>query len=190
MKFTQWILFASGVTSAMLVSATYQTSVAPQTVQAQPLQLAQTTTDQLPRLPQSSRVDRSTLPVPVDEPVSTTASLGRAPTMTMEVPEGNVSVQIENMTAETLTYQALGDTELRRLAEGDDITLTNLQVPTTVTFSYAEIDRNRLTKSGLTAAKVSSETDGTLHLVVEPTDSLDTEASNLTVESGGRVFVF
>ncbi|EDX85971.1 hypothetical protein S7335_3674 [Synechococcus sp. PCC 7335] len=42
----------------------------------------------------------------------------------------------------------------------------------------------------MTTAEVSSVEDGTLKLVVQPTDDLDTEVSNLTVESGGGVFVF
>ncbi|MEO1392205.1 MAG: hypothetical protein AAFV90_04775 [Cyanobacteria bacterium J06634_5] len=108
----------------------------------------------------------------------------------MPILQGSVSVQIENMTANTLTYQALGDTEPRTLEADGDIALNNLLVPTTVTFSYVDMVRDRSTGSGLTKAEVRAEADGMLHLVIQPTTDLNTEVSNLTVESDGNVFVF
>ena len=195
MKFTQWLLFSSGVLSALLVSVTYQGLHSPQTAQAQPLLLAQTTTDQLPQLPPSNWVEKPTaplqvVPAPAAASVQANAALTREPMMMMSVPEGSVNVRIDNMTGESITYEALGDTEPRTLAAEGKVTLSNLRVPTTVTFSYEGEGRDRAWVQGLTMAEVSTESDGTLHLVVRPTDDLSAEASNLTVESNGGVFVF
>lgn len=174
MKLTQWILFASGVISALLISTTWQVPIVAQSTQPVLLaqQTAQTTDDQLPQLAQ------------------TEALPAREPMMTMPILQGSVSVQIENMTANTITYQALGDTEPRTLEADGDIALNNLRVPTTVTFSYVDMVRDRSTGSGLTKAEVRAEADGMLHLVIQPTTDLNTEVSNLTVESDGNVFVF
>ncbi|EDX83748.1 hypothetical protein S7335_1445 [Synechococcus sp. PCC 7335] len=111
MTFTQSILFASGVISALLVTATYQTPVTSRTAQSQSVLLAQATTDQLPQLPQSGLANTF---IPAD------ASLGRTPMMMMPIDEGRVSVSLENATAAPLIYQALGDTEPRTLAAGSD----------------------------------------------------------------------
>lgn len=196
MKFTQWILLASGFTSALLLSVMYQPLAVSQVVEAKPALLAQTATDDLPQLPQSTRVDLVDTPIQADVParaeslVQANAAAGRTPAMTMSDLQGDVDVRIENMTDDAITYQALGDTEPRVLAANSETILSGLSVPATVTFSYEEIDRNRVTKSGLTQAEVEVNENGTLNLAVQATNDLSADASNLTIESGGNVFVF
>ncbi|MEL6776692.1 MAG: hypothetical protein AAFO06_05500, partial [Cyanobacteria bacterium J06597_16] len=75
MKLTQWILFASGVISALLISTTWQVPIVAQSTQPVLLaqQTVQTTDDQLPRLAQ------------------TEALPAREPMMTMPILQGSVS---------------------------------------------------------------------------------------------------
>ncbi len=191
MKPTQWILFTSGVISALLVSTAHQSPIVAQTAQSSQ---AIPSSQAVP----SSQATQFTLLAQTSQPADELPQLSqtesappvREPMMTMPVSQGRVSVHLENMTAEAITYQALGDTGPRTLDANGDITLENLRVPTTVTFSYANMVRDRSTGSGLTKAAVRSEEDGMLHLVIQPTNDLDTEVSNLTVESNGNVFVF
>jgi len=179
MKPTQWALFSSGIASALLVSTAYQSPIIAQNN-------AQVTAQDIAQLPQL---------VPAQTPTVSQANTlspvaNREPTMAMPLSQDNISVQIENMTPDSITYQALGDTEPRTLEANASTTLEGLHVPATVTFSYIGIARDRSTGDGLTKASVSSKTANTLHLVIQPTDNLDTEVSNLTVESNGNVFVF
>ena len=110
--------------------------------------------------------------------------------MTMPMATSSVSVYLVNETEEAIAYQALGDTEPRILAVGDSVTLQNLSVPATVTFSYETPPRDRQTGSGLTKALLTAESNNSLlKLAVQPTADLDSEVSNLTVESTGNVFV-
>lgn len=187
MKSNHWILFCSGALSALIVSAVMHSPT-----------IAQTDVDNdLPQLSTAVEVPEFEAPVvPANPDISTTDvaqnSAAREPMMAMPVSAaGSITVQIVNETADTLTYQALGDTEPRSLEADSLITLQNLRVPATVTFSFATVDRNRQTGTGLTKAELKSD-PGTdmLQLVIQPTTDLDTEVSNLTVESNGNIFVF
>jgi len=167
MKLSQWILFFSGVISALLVATAYQSPIVAQSA--------------LPQLsPQGGPAE-----------IITQANPARVPSTVMAPADGSVSVQLINQTGQEISYQALGDTEPRVLAADSETTLQNLHVPATVTFAYKDIQKNRSTGSGLTQVDLRvNETKDHLDLVIQPTNSLDTEASNLTVESSGNVFVF
>ena len=187
MALNHWILFASGVVSALLVSTAYDAPLIAQT----------TIEDDLPRLPAVAEALEVT-DVPKLPQVSQTSTPAvaqmlpeREPVMTMPLAASNVSVHLVNETSEAIVYEALGDTEPRMLAAGSNITLQDLSVPATVTFSYEATPRDRQAGSGLTKAALTAEQgDSLLKLVVQPTTELDSEVSNLTVESNGNVFVF
>jgi len=198
MKLNHWILFASGVVSALLISTAYDAPLIAQT--------ATTPADDLPELPAAAEAFEATnipqIPqIPPIRPQSTPQSAGapevaqtlpaREPTMTMSLEANRVSVYLVNETTEAIIYEALGDTEPRTLNPKETVNLQNLSVPATVTFSYETTPRDRQTGSGLTKATLTSEqSNSLLTLVVQPTTDLDSEVSNLTVESNGNVFVF
>ncbi|MFK8183646.1 MAG: hypothetical protein AB8B99_09740 [Phormidesmis sp.] len=182
MKLNQWILFFSGVVSALLISTAYQSPIVAQGVSEGVSEgvLLSDSQNFVQRPIQPSATERITQANPV-----------RTPSMVMNPAEGRVSVQIINQTADDITYQALGDTEPRVLAANSATTLQGLHVPATVTFAYKDIQKNRSTGSGLTKVSLrTNEAKDHLDLVVQPTDSLDADASNLTIESSGNVFIF
>lgn len=184
MKVNHWILFVSGAVSALLASTMYDTPLVAQTTRENDLpQLpAVTETTNLPRLPQNSQID-------VPEVAQTLPE--RESVMTMSLSESSVNVYLMNETSETIVYEALGDIEPRTLAAGDTVALQALSVPATVTFFYEATPRDRQTGSGLTQAALTTEQENSLlKLAIQPTTELDSEVSNLTVESNGNVFVF
>lgn len=190
MKFNQWILFFSGVVSALMLSTAYQAPIVAQGVSEQTAQDFSERANQ----DASFRITPVLAQLPIQPSateVITQANPVRTPSMVMSPQEGRVSVQIVNQTSEAISYQALGDTEPRVLAANSASTLQGLHVPATVTFAYKDIQKNRSTGSGLTKVDLrTNEAKDQLDLVIQPTDSLDADASNLTVESNGNVFIF
>ncbi len=157
------MLFFSGAFSALLISVAYVSPTA-----ALPEQLAQ-----LPTLPSSNEAVTQANPV-------------RVPDMVMRPMGGRVTVRIINQTGEEIDYQALGDTDSRTLDADSAITLQDLHVPATVTFAYSHIQKDRSTGSRLIQAELSTnEAKNHLDLVIQPTDDIGLDTSNLTVESGG-----
>ncbi|MEM6254785.1 MAG: hypothetical protein AAF821_17860 [Cyanobacteria bacterium P01_D01_bin.156] len=113
------------------------------------------------------------------------------PTITIPSAQSEVTVRLENQTPAAITYEALGDTQPRLLTSGDDVLLQNLNTPTTLTFFYQDIQKNRQAGEGLlTAAIEVNEATGNLEVVVKPTTSLGSDVSNITIEPSGNVFVF
>ncbi|MEM6598090.1 MAG: hypothetical protein AAF810_26300 [Cyanobacteria bacterium P01_D01_bin.36] len=191
MTLNHWILFASGAISALLVSTTYDAPLIAQTTPEDDLPHL------LPHLPavveasEATSIPQISPDLQIDTPEVAQSPIERAPAMTMPLAASSVSVQLINDTSEAIIYEALGDTEPRTLAAGKDVTLQSLSVPATVTFSYETTSRDRQTGTGLTKAELTAESnDSLLKLVVQPTTDLDSEVSNLTVESNGNVFVF
>ena len=105
-------------------------------------------------------------------------------------PEG-VTVRLVNQTDEAVTYEALGDTQSRLLGSGDDVTLRALSTPATLTFFYQDIQKDPQTGMGLLQTELSlNEATGVLDVVIRPTNSLDADVSNITVEPSGDIFMF
>ena len=105
-------------------------------------------------------------------------------------PEG-VTVRLVNQTDEPVTYEALGDTQSRLLSSGDDVTLRALNTPATLTFFYQDIQKDPQTGMGLLQTELSlNEATGVLDVVIRPTNSLDADVSNITVEPSGDIFMF
>lgn len=125
-------------------------------------------------------------------PLTAQVTQAREPMMTMPVSAtGNVTVRLVNQTEQTLTYEALGDTQPRTLEADSEIVLQGLNVPATVTFFYKDVQKNRQAGEGLTEVLLTADDPAdVLEVVVQPTTELDKDVSNLTVESNGNVFLF
>lgn len=105
-------------------------------------------------------------------------------------PEG-VTVRLVNQTDEPVTYEALGDTQSRLLSSGDDVILRALNTPATLTFFYQDIQKDPQTGTGLLQTELSlNEATGVLDVTIRPTNSLDADVSNITVEPNGDIFTF
>ncbi|MEO0349944.1 MAG: hypothetical protein AAF282_07845 [Cyanobacteria bacterium P01_A01_bin.15] len=105
-------------------------------------------------------------------------------------PEG-VTVRLVNQTDEPVTYEALGDTQSRLLSSGDDVILRALNTPATLTFFYQDIQKDPQTGTGLLQTELSlNEATGVLDVTIRPTNSLDADVSNITVEPNGDIFMF
>mgnify|MGYP001804737779 FL=1 len=105
-------------------------------------------------------------------------------------PEG-VTVRLVNQTDEPVTYEALGDTQSRLLSSGDDVILRALNTPATLTFFYQDIQKDPQTGTGLLQTELSlNEATGVLDVTIRPTNSLDADVSNITVEPNGDILTF
>ena len=114
-----------------------------------------------------------------------------APLITVPVDQAGVTIRIVNQTADAITYEALGDTQPRALMATSDVTLQGLNVPTTLTFFYEDIPKDRQTGTGLLQATLTVDDDsGILNMIIQPTNDLDADVSNLAIEANGSVFVF
>ncbi|MDV3349583.1 hypothetical protein SPB21_06030 [Leptothoe sp. ISB3NOV94-8A] len=113
------------------------------------------------------------------------------PVTTVPVAQDGITIRLVNQTTDTITYEALGDTQPRRLTPTADITLQQLNTPATLTFFYEDIPKDRQTGVGLLQTAINfDETTGVLDIIIRPTNDLDADVSNLTVEANGNVFVF
>ena len=123
-------------------------------------------------------------------PLSAQSQL-EAPLMTVPVAQAGVTIRIVNQTADAITYEALGDTQPRTLTATSNVTLQSLNVPTTLTIFYEDIPKDRQTGTGLLQATLTmDDASGILTMIIQPTNDLNADVSNLTVEANGSVFVF
>lgn len=178
MKFSQCVLFVSGVISALLIATVYQAPIV-----AQGTSLAQ--------LPQLGAQELVVEPIEAEAiaPANPRAP-AREHAMIMPLTSGSVSVHLVNNTPNSITYQALGDTEPRSLDPNEDIMLPDLQVPTTVTFTYRDVGENRPTGIGFIKADLRANAlADMLDLIVTPTDNPEIEVGSLMVESTGKVYL-
>lgn len=117
-------------------------------------------------------------------------SLG-IPMATVPVAQTGITIRLVNQTSAPITYEALGDTQPRSLMATGDVTLQQLNAPATLAFFYQDIPKDRQEGTGLLQATlVVDETTGILDVIVRPTNDLDADVSNITVEENGNVFVF
>lgn len=113
------------------------------------------------------------------------------PIMTIPIVDASITVHLENQATASITYEALGDTQPRVLIPGDEVTLQNLNIPTTLTFFYKDIQKDRRAGEGLLKATLNiDDTTGAIDILVEPTSRLGADVSNITIEPNGDVFVF
>ncbi len=113
------------------------------------------------------------------------------PVMAIPVSQSGITVRLVNRTVNSITYEALGDTQPRDLTAGEEVTLQNLNMPATLTFFYQDIQKDRQVGEGLLQAELRfDEATEILDIVVRPTTSLGTDVSNITIEPNGDTFVF
>ncbi len=124
-------------------------------------------------------------------PLSAQSPSSGIPIATVSVAQEGITIRLVNQTSAPITYEALGDTQPRSLIATADITLQQLNAPATLTFFYQDIPKDRQAGTGLLqATMVVDETTGVLDVIIRPTNDLDADVSNLTVEENGNVFVF
>ena len=127
----------------------------------------------------------------VPAPLSAQAPALGVPMTTVPVAQTGITIRLVNQTSAPITYEALGDTQPRSLMATADVTLQQLNAPTTLTFFYQDIPKDRQLGTGLLQATLAvDEATGILDVIIRPTNVLDDDVSNLTVEENGNVFVF
>lgn len=118
--------------------------------------------------------------LPVKPPLPENRSQAVAKVMPMN---GNVSVRLKNNTNAIVTYEAVGYTQRRVLAGGQEIVLRNLPVPVTVTFV-------RQDDGFVEILPVSASTDGVLEVgLSEDASPLDSNQGVLRIQKDGQVFL-
>jgi hypothetical protein len=125
---------------------------------------------------------------PLPHPMTNTAGL-LAQTEPPPVPIGavtlinnTVTIRLINQTGAVITYEVIGDTQIRTLAGNAEATLQNLTVPITVTF--------RRQDSGLLQASLSPNSPaGVLELTLSATTELAADRTVLNVGDNGEVFL-
>jgi hypothetical protein len=105
----------------------------------------------------------------------------KEPTLTMNLPEGQVNISLVNQTGTAITYQVLGNTAERSLPIDAKYTLQRLAVPTNM--SFYRPDR------GPIDATVQATAPGTLQLIFKRGPNFDHDHTALTVLDSGQVFL-
>jgi hypothetical protein len=95
-----------------------------------------------------------------------------------------VNITLVNKTNAAISYQAVGDTQVRTLPGRTTVTLQGLRVPTTLT-----LDRQ---DSGLlqVTPKQSQKTPGTIEVTLDTNTNLATDGTTMRVEENGSVFLY
>ncbi len=95
--------------------------------------------------------------------------------------DGRITVRLINNTNAPITFQAVGDTQVRTLAGRSEVALQGLRVPTTVTF-YRQ-DR------GLLKVTPRSSESGVLEVNMQETTDFAMDRTALRVENNGDVYL-
>ena len=93
-----------------------------------------------------------------------------------------VSITLINKTNAAISYQVIGDTQIRTLPGLKTITLQRLQVPTTLTFDRQDF--------GLLKVTPRQSTPGTIEVSLDATTSLGADETTMRVEDNGSVFLY
>lgn len=103
------------------------------------------------------------------------------PSATVTPVNGRISIRLTNTTNAIAFYQVIGDTEQRTLAGKSQVTLQNLAIPTTLTFSRQD--------RGLLRTTTSATTAGLLEVTFDATTDLAEDRTTLRVQPDGTVFL-
>jgi hypothetical protein len=106
----------------------------------------------------------------------------QAPTATIALANGRVSVKLVNDTAANVTYQVIGATPPRSLPGNSDVTLQGLIAPVTVTFQRDD-------RGFLTVTPQPSPQTGMLEVTFKETADVGQDRSAMRIESNGSVFL-
>lgn len=93
-----------------------------------------------------------------------------------------VTITLINLTNAAITYQAIGDTEIRTLPGRGTVALQGLRVPTTLT-----LDRQ---DSGLLNITPREKAPGTIEVTLDATTDLGIDSPTMRIESNGSVFLY
>jgi len=95
-----------------------------------------------------------------------------------------VNITLINKTNAAISYQAIGDTQIRTLPSRGTVTLQGLRVPVTLT-----LDRQDFGLLDITP-KQSEKTSGTLEVALDAATNLSADGTTLRVEDNGSVFLY
>ncbi|MBD1843710.1 hypothetical protein H6F89_09915 [Cyanobacteria bacterium FACHB-63] len=94
-----------------------------------------------------------------------------------------VNVTLINQTNAAVSYQAIGDTQVRTLPGRGTVTLRGLRVPTTLTFDRQDAGLLNITLK-------QSATPGTIEVTMDATTNLASDSITMRVENNGSVFLY
>jgi hypothetical protein len=96
---------------------------------------------------------------------------------------GQVNVRLRNATNTQITYQAIGHTEQRTLAIGEEIMLRNIPAPATLTFLRPD--------GGLiSVTPTASPESSSLALMLNEAIGLDNSQNTVRIQTSGQVFAY
>ncbi|MGG6281968.1 hypothetical protein ACQ4M3_10380 [Leptolyngbya sp. AN03gr2] len=93
-----------------------------------------------------------------------------------------VNVTLINLTNAAISYQAIGDTQIRTLPGRGTVLLQGLRVPTTLTFDRQD--------SGLLNITPKQSAPNTIEVTLDATTDLGIDSPTMRVESNGSVFLY
>ncbi len=92
-----------------------------------------------------------------------------------------LSISVINNTGTTITYEALGDTDVRQLMMDESIMLQGISLPTTLTFVRPD--------NGFVEVSVTPSQEGMLEIVLTPKETFDDVKGVVRIQAGGQVFL-
>lgn len=95
-----------------------------------------------------------------------------------------VTITLTNKTDAAISYQAIGDTQVRTLPGRGTVTLRGLRVPTTLTLRRQDFGLLQVTP------KQSEKSPGTIEVTLDATTNFATDGITLSVENNGSVFLY
>ncbi len=96
---------------------------------------------------------------------------------------GQLSIKLINQTGDPITYQVVEDTKPRTLAIDEEVSLTDLKAPLTLTFQ-------RPNGGLISVSSQTSSEPGVLEVRLNQTSNLSADKSAVVVEQSGLVFVY
>jgi len=119
------------------------------------------------------------------KPVITPAPEAQFVPKTQVTLNGNrVNITLINKTNAAISYQAIGDTQIRSLPGQGTVTLQGLRVPTTLTFDRQDFGLLNVTP------KQAETTPGTIEVTLDAATNLAVDRTTLRVEDNGSVFLY
>lgn len=104
------------------------------------------------------------------------------PLAIVRLDSSTLDIRMINASGAELNYQVIGDTDFRLLNAQSDITLQDLSIPTTITF--------RRSDGGLLTPTIEvNNSEGTLTLILQPTEDFASDRTALRIEPTGAVYL-
>jgi hypothetical protein len=129
---------------------------------------------QVPIPPSTTQVRPIQPPLPESEQSAIT-------TITLQA--GRANVRLSNATNTQITYQAIGHTQQRALAGGEEVMLQALPAPVTLTFLRPD-------GGFVKVMPVESSKPGVLSLMLKEATGLNDSQSTVRIQSSGKVFAY